>query len=179
MSDMGLRDKAKTGEEKDFPVPVNQAGKDLKKGKKKQELDRQKRRRLEKALANSAAIISQLGKWKQNNKKEEQERPDAEEVGPKRKDEPDRQRQSVKKLRRLEKLLANSAAIVSELEKKRREKREEQEMLGEEVASIAEAVALHVCIGEGSGESRRLVLSGHRRCNDWDPDAGFNLYMEM
>ncbi|KAM3317794.1 hypothetical protein ACQJBY_035483 [Aegilops geniculata] len=112
---MGLTDKTKTGEEKDFPVPVNQAGKDLKKGKKKQELDRQKRRRLEKALANSAAIISAL-------------------------------------------------------EKKKQRKREEQEMLDEEVASIADAVALHVRIGEGSGESR---------CSDWDPDAGFNLCMEM
>uniref|UniRef100_A0A453MPW7 Uncharacterized protein n=1 Tax=Aegilops tauschii subsp. strangulata TaxID=200361 RepID=A0A453MPW7_AEGTS len=52
-------------------------------------------------------------------------------------------------------------------------------MLDEEVASIADAVALHVRIGEDSDESRHLVLNGHGRCSDWDPDAGFNLYMEM
>lgn len=64
------------------------------------------------------------------------------------KDELDRQKQAEKKKRRLEKALATSAAIISELEKKKQKKKEEQERLDEEGAAIAEAVALHVLIGE-------------------------------
>ncbi|VAI52580.1 unnamed protein product [Triticum turgidum subsp. durum] len=83
-----------------------------------------------------------------------------------------------KKRRRLEKALANSAAIISELEKKKQQKKEEQERLDEEGASIAEAVALHVLIGEDSDESRHLALNKHRRCNDWDPSAGLDFALD-
>ncbi|KAL0341027.1 UNVERIFIED_CONTAM: hypothetical protein Sradi_4619500 [Sesamum radiatum] len=66
------------------------------------------------------------------------------------KDELDRIKQAEKKKRRLEKALATSAAIRSELEKKKLKKKEEQERLDEEGAAIAEAVALHVLLGEDS-----------------------------
>jgi hypothetical protein len=91
------------------------------------------------------------------------------------KDELDRQKQAAeKKRRRLEKALANSAAIISELEKKKQKKKEEQQRLDEEGAAIAEAVALHVLIGEDSDEPCHLVLNKHRKCNHWDPLAGFD-----
>ncbi|XP_047325731.1 uncharacterized protein LOC124929419 [Impatiens glandulifera] len=66
------------------------------------------------------------------------------------KDELDRLKQAEKKKRRLEKALATSAAIRTELEKKKEKKKEEQKRLDEEGAAIAEAVALHVLIGEDS-----------------------------
>jgi hypothetical protein len=66
--------------------------------------------------------------------------------------ESDRQKQAEKKKRRLEKALATSAAIISELEKKKQKKKEEQERLDEEGARVAEAVALHVLLGEDSTE---------------------------
>ena len=78
------------------------------------------------------------------------------------KDESDRQKQAEKKRRRLEKALANSAAIISELEKKRQQKQEEQRRLDDEGAAIAEAVALHVLIGEDCDEPRQLRWNGHR-----------------
>jgi len=117
---------------------------------------------MEKAVGNQAVKVSKKGKKKQA------------------KDELDRQKQAEKKRRRLEKALANSAAIISELEKKKQKKREEQERLDEEGASIAEAVALHVLIGEEdySDESRHLVLNKHRRYNDWDPSAGFDFTLD-
>jgi hypothetical protein len=90
------------------------------------------------------------------------------------KDELDRQKQAEKKRRRLEKALANSAAIISELEKKKQKKKEEQQRLDEEGAAIAEAVALHVLIGEDSDEPCHLMLNKHRKCNHWDPSAGFD-----
>ncbi|KAL6972035.1 hypothetical protein U1Q18_031718 [Sarracenia purpurea var. burkii] len=82
------------------------------------------------------------------------------------KDELDRLKQAEKKKRRLEKALATSAAIRSELEKKKQKKKEEQERLDEEGAAIAEAVALHVLLGEDSEESCKIMqdypnLSGH------------------
>lgn len=77
------------------------------------------------------------------------------------KEESERQKQAEKKRRRLEKALANSAAIISELEKKRQQKQEEQQRLDDEGAAIAEAVALHVLIGEDSDEPRQLVWNGH------------------
>jgi hypothetical protein len=77
------------------------------------------------------------------------------------KEESDRQRQAEKKKRRLEKALANSAAIISELEKKRRQKQEEQQRLDDEGAAIAEAVALHVLIGEDCDEPRQLIWNDH------------------
>ncbi|GER25220.1 N utilization substance protein B homolog [Striga asiatica] len=60
----------------------------------------------------------------------------------------DRIKQAEKKKRRLEKALATSAAIRSELEKKKLKKKEEQDRLDEEGAAIAEAVALQVLLGE-------------------------------
>uniref|UniRef100_A0A0E0JUE9 MADS-box domain-containing protein n=1 Tax=Oryza punctata TaxID=4537 RepID=A0A0E0JUE9_ORYPU len=96
------------------------------------------------------------------------------------KDELDRQKQAEKKRRRLEKALANSAAIISELEKKKQKKREEQQRLDEEGAAIAEAVALHVLIGEDSDEPCHLMLNKHRRCNNWDHEAiaGFDFAVD-
>ncbi|RAL51430.1 hypothetical protein DM860_010932 [Cuscuta australis] len=68
------------------------------------------------------------------------------------KNELDRTKQAEKKKRRLEKALATSAAIRSELEKKKERKKEEQKRLDEEGAAIAEAVALHVLLGEEEEE---------------------------
>ncbi|XP_057473605.1 uncharacterized protein LOC130762004 [Actinidia eriantha] len=73
------------------------------------------------------------------------------------KDETDRLKQVEKKKRRLEKALATSAAIRSELEKKKQRKKEEQQKLDEEGAAIAEAVALHVLLGEDSEDSCKVM----------------------
>ncbi|KZV36466.1 putative serine/threonine-protein kinase-like [Dorcoceras hygrometricum] len=73
------------------------------------------------------------------------------------KGELDRLKQAEKKKRRLEKALATSAAIRSELEKKKQKKKEEQERLDEEGAAIAEAVALHVLLGEDSEDSGNIM----------------------
>lgn len=73
------------------------------------------------------------------------------------KDETDRLKQAEKKKRRLEKALATSAAIRSELEKKKQRKKEEQQKLDEEGAAIAEAVALHVLLGEDSKDSFKVM----------------------
>ncbi|PNX82219.1 hypothetical protein L195_g038248 [Trifolium pratense] len=69
----------------------------------------------------------------------------------------DRLKQAEKKRRRLEKALANSAAIISELEKKKQKKKEEQQRLDEEGAATAEAVALHVLLGEDEDDSYNKV----------------------
>ncbi|KAM7273191.1 hypothetical protein ACFE04_027855 [Oxalis oulophora] len=90
------------------------------------------------------------------------------------KDELDRIKQAEKKKRRLEKALATSAAIRSELEKKKQKKKEEQQRLDEEGAAIAEAVALHVLLGEDSDESCKLVLNNE---NGFHPCANINLFM--
>uniref|UniRef100_A0A1J3HLD0 Uncharacterized protein n=1 Tax=Noccaea caerulescens TaxID=107243 RepID=A0A1J3HLD0_NOCCA len=74
------------------------------------------------------------------------------------KDEFDRIKQAEKKKRRLEKALATSAAIRAELEKKKQKRLEEQQRLDEEGAAIAEAVALHVLLGEDSDDSSRVML---------------------
>ncbi|KAL1202885.1 hypothetical protein V5N11_015140 [Cardamine amara subsp. amara] len=74
------------------------------------------------------------------------------------KDEFDRIKQAEKKKRRLEKALATSAAIRAELEKKKQKKLEEQQRLDEEGAAIAEAVALHVLLGEDSDDSSRVMF---------------------
>ncbi|MBA0768712.1 hypothetical protein Gotri_017495 [Gossypium trilobum] len=68
------------------------------------------------------------------------------------KDELDRIKQAEKKKRRLEKALATSAAMRSELEKKKQQKKEEQQRLDDEGAAIAEAVALHVLLGEDTDD---------------------------
>lgn len=83
------------------------------------------------------------------------------------KDEIDRIKQAEKKKRRLEKALATSAAIRSELEKKKQKKKEEQERLDEEGAAIAEAVALHVLVGEDSDDS---MLKKDEGLASWDHD---------
>lgn len=84
------------------------------------------------------------------------------------KDELDRIKQAEKKKRRLEKALATSAAIRFELEKKKQKKKEEQQKLDEEGAAIAEAVALHVLVGEESDDSRELLLKKDKESNQWD-----------
>ncbi|CAA7033594.1 unnamed protein product [Microthlaspi erraticum] len=76
----------------------------------------------------------------------------------KKKYEFDRTKLAEKKKRRLEKALATSAAIRAELEKKKQKKLEEQQRLDEEGAAIAEAVALHVLLGEDSDDSSRVML---------------------
>ncbi|KAL1531394.1 hypothetical protein AAHA92_31536 [Salvia divinorum] len=82
------------------------------------------------------------------------------------KDEIDRIKQVEKKKRRLEKALATSAAIRSELEKKK-QKNKEQERL-DEGAAIAEAVALHVLLGEDSDDSSKLMLEKDEGLTSWD-----------
>lgn len=93
------------------------------------------------------------------------------------KDELDRQKQAEKKKRRLEKALATSAAIISELEKKKQKKKEEQQRLDEEGAAIAEAVALHVLIGEDSDDSCKIVLNKDEGFNPWDCSGSIDLFM--
>ncbi|XP_047965462.1 uncharacterized protein LOC125209930 [Salvia hispanica] len=83
------------------------------------------------------------------------------------KDEIDLIKQAEKKKRRLEKALATSAAIRSELEKKKQKKKEEQERL-DEGAAIAEAVALHVLLGEDSDDSSELMLEKDEGLALWD-----------
>ncbi|GFQ05841.1 hypothetical protein PHJA_002728200 [Phtheirospermum japonicum] len=87
------------------------------------------------------------------------------------KDELDRMKQAEKKKRRLEKALATSAAIRSELEKKKQKKKEEQERLDEEGAKIAEAVALHVLLGEDSDDSSNITSNKDEGLmTTWDHD---------
>ncbi|KAJ7969889.1 Stress response NST1-like protein [Quillaja saponaria] len=85
------------------------------------------------------------------------------------KDELDRLKQAEKKKRRLEKALATSAAIISELEKKKQKKKEEQQRLDEEGAAIAEAVALHVLLGEDSDDQCNVVVN--EGMGGWVSDA--------
>ncbi|XP_057424416.1 uncharacterized protein LOC130718002 [Lotus japonicus] len=92
------------------------------------------------------------------------------------KDELDRLKQAEKKKRRLEKALATSAAIISELEKKKQKKKEEQQRLDEEGAAIAEAVALHVLLGEDSDESCNVVIN-EGGCNSWNYNHGLDFFM--
>lgn len=84
------------------------------------------------------------------------------------KDEVDRLKQAEKKKRRLEKALATSAAIRSELEKKKLKKMEEQQRLDEEGAATAEAVALHVLVGEDTEESSQIMLNSTKRFNSFE-----------
>lgn len=88
------------------------------------------------------------------------------------KDELDRLKQAEKKKRRLEKALAASAAIRSELEKKKQKKFEEQQRLDKEGAAIAESVALHV-LGEDTDEP---YLNSHTY-NPWEHSCNIGLYM--
>ncbi|KAL8557259.1 hypothetical protein ACS0TY_004628 [Phlomoides rotata] len=91
------------------------------------------------------------------------------------KDEIDRIKQAEKKKRRLEKALATSAAIRSELEKKKQKKKEEQERLDEEGAAIAEAVALHVLLGEDSDDSSKLMLKKDEGLASWDHASSMDI----
>lgn len=93
------------------------------------------------------------------------------------KDELDRIKQAEKKKRRLEKALATSAAIRSELEMKKQKKKEEQQRLDEEGAAIAEAVALHVLLGEDSDDSCKIMLEKDEWFEPWDCDSKFDLFM--
>lgn len=93
------------------------------------------------------------------------------------KDEVDRMKQAEKKKRRLEKALATSAAIISELEKKKQKKKEEQQRLDEEGAAIAEAVALHVLLGEDSDDSCKIVLNKDEEFNHWDCPHNIDLFV--
>ncbi|KAJ8773198.1 hypothetical protein K2173_028375 [Erythroxylum novogranatense] len=93
------------------------------------------------------------------------------------KGEVDRLKQAEKKKRRLEKALATSAAIRSELEKKKQKKKEEQQRLDEEGAAIAEAVALHVLLGEDSDDSCKFALKKEEGYNSWNCDDNINLLM--
>ncbi|GMH29580.1 hypothetical protein Nepgr_031423 [Nepenthes gracilis] len=92
------------------------------------------------------------------------------------KDETDRIKQAEKKRRRLEKALATSAAIRSELEKKKQKKKEEQERLDEEGAAIAEAVALHVLLGEDSDNSSNVPVTRDEEFDPWHCNIG--LFMD-
>ncbi|KAK7315116.1 hypothetical protein VNO77_33648 [Canavalia gladiata] len=92
------------------------------------------------------------------------------------KDELDRLKQAEKKKRRLEKALATSAAIISELEKKKQKKKEEQQRLDEEGAAIAEAVALHVLLGEDSDESCKVVIN-NSGCKTWNCNRNLGILM--
>nr|GLL20120.1 calponin homology domain-containing protein DDB_G0272472 [Ipomoea trifida] len=130
----------------------------------------QKKRCLENALATSAAIRCEL-------EKKEQQRVDEEgavlaeasgcgvrKVNKKQaEDEMERMKQAEKKKRRLEKALATSAAIRSELEKKK-----EQQRLDEEGAALAEAVALHVLLGEDSEDQDGDIVKDKRIIDPWD-----------
>lgn len=91
------------------------------------------------------------------------------------KDEIDRIKQAEKKKRRLEKALATSAAICSELEKKKQKKKEEQERLDEEGAAIAEAVALHVLLGEDSDDSSKIMLKKDEGLASWDHASNMDI----
>ncbi|KAM3309174.1 hypothetical protein P3S67_010918 [Capsicum chacoense] len=93
------------------------------------------------------------------------------------KDELDRIKQAEKKKRRLEKALATSAAIRFELEKKKQKKKEEQQKLDEEGAAIAEAVALHVLVGEESDDSCELLLKKDKQSNRRDLGRNFDFFM--
>jgi hypothetical protein len=95
----------------------------------------------------------------------------------KSKDELDRLKQAEKKRRRLEKALATSAAIRSELEKKKQKKIEEQQRLDEEGAAIAEAVALHVLLGEDSDDPCKIVENKDEGIDSWDCSGCIDLYV--
>jgi len=93
------------------------------------------------------------------------------------KDELDRLKQAEKKKRRLEKALATSAAIRSELEKKKQKKIEEQQRLDEEGAAIAEAVALNVLLGEDSEDPHKIMMNNDEGFIPWECNSSIDLFM--
>ncbi|KAG0457053.1 hypothetical protein HPP92_022210 [Vanilla planifolia] len=94
------------------------------------------------------------------------------------KDEADRLKQAEKKKRRLEKAIATSAAIRSELEKKKLKEKEYLERLDVEGAAIAESVALHVLVGEDSDESCNITPSNNRRFSSFDSSHDRSIFMD-
>ncbi|MBA0768121.1 hypothetical protein Gotri_016952 [Gossypium trilobum] len=56
-------------------------------------------------------------------------------------------------------------------------KKEEQQRLDEEGAAIAEAVALHVLVGEDSDDSCTVMLNKEEGFNPWDYANNLNLFM--
>ncbi|XP_010445031.1 PREDICTED: stress response protein NST1-like [Camelina sativa] len=158
-----------------------QAQPTVRKAKKKQvkdEVDRikqaeKKKRRLEKAIATSAAIRAELEKKKQMKKEGLLEPAEAAKKKQER-DELERSKQAEKKTIQLEKSIATSAAIRVELAKKKLKKLEEQKRLDEEGAAIAEAVALHVLLGEDCDDSYRNMLNHETSFKPWDYTAKFN-----
>ncbi|XP_010482622.2 PREDICTED: stress response protein NST1-like [Camelina sativa] len=165
-----------------------QAQPTVRKAKKKQvkdEVDRikqaeKKKRRLEKAIATSAAIRAELEKKKQMKKEGLLEaaagEEDSAEAAKKKqeRDELERSKQAEKKTIQLEKSIATSAAIRVELAKKKLKKLEEQKRLDEEGAAIAEAVALHVLLGEDCDDSYRNMLNQETEFKPWDYTTKFN-----
>ncbi|GAV76302.1 hypothetical protein CFOL_v3_19777 [Cephalotus follicularis] len=93
------------------------------------------------------------------------------------KDELDRIKQAEKKKRRLEKALATSAAIRCELEKKKQKKKEEQQRLDAEGAAIAEAVALHVLLGEDSDDPCKIVLNKEDGFDPWGCAGDIDIFV--
>nr|GMC64819.1 stress response protein NST1-like [Ipomoea batatas] len=139
----------------------------------------QKKRCLENALATSAAIRCELEK-KEQQRVDEDGAALAEASGcgvgkvnkKQAEDEMERMKQAEKKKRRLEKALATSAAIRSELEKKK-----EQQRLDEEDAALAEAVALHVLLGEDSEDQDGVILKNRRIIDPWDNSGKINVLL--
>ncbi|CAF2378887.1 chromatin assembly factor 1 subunit A-B [Brassica napus] len=164
----------------DQPI-VGEGKKKKKQGKDEADRIKQaekKKRRLEKNLAASLAIRAELEKKKQRIKEGHQEAADEESWAKKmkqEKDELERVKRAEKKKIRLEKSLANSAAIRAELEKKKLKKLEEQRRLDEEGAAIAEAAALHVLLGEDSDDSCRTMLNQETGFKPWDCIAKLDL----
>lgn len=95
------------------------------------------------------------------------------------KDELDRLKQAEKKRRRLEKALATSAAMRSELEKKLKKKKEEHQRLDEEGAAIAEAVALHVLCDDSDDSCQNVLNKNDGFGFDSLPDRATNLDVFM
>ncbi|KAJ0235002.1 hypothetical protein HA466_0270990 [Hirschfeldia incana] len=148
-------------------------------GKGKGEAERikqaeKKKIRLEKALAKSLAIRAELEKKKQRRLEGllEAEADDESLAKKKKKEELERIKQAEKKKIRL---IAASAAIRAELEKKKLQKLEEQIRLDEEGAAIAEAAALHVLLGED--DSYRTMPNQETGFKPpWDCTAKLNLF---
>lgn len=140
-----------------------------------------KNRRLEKAIATSAAIRAELEKKKQMKKEGQLDAAVEEDSAyaakkKQEREELERIKQAERKKRRIEKSIATSAAIRAELEKKKLRKLEEQRRLDEEGAAIAEAVALHVLLGEDCDDSYRNTLNQETGFKPWDYTTKINLF---
>lgn len=138
-----------------------------------------KKSRLEKALTKSLAIRAELEKKKQRRKEGLQEDEEEDSLAKKKqkeRDELERIKQAEKKKIRL---VAASAAIRAELEKKKLKKLGEQIRLDEEGAAVAEAAALHVLLGEEEDcdDSCRTMPNQETGFKPpWDCTAKLNLF---